>query len=133
MISDCVLAHQQRSTNGYVRIQVKGQKHQAHRYAWEQKHGPIPEGMVVDHLCHTEAVMRGECSGGYSCVHRACINLDHLRLVPQSDNILTGLHSVDNKDSCPRGHSYPESLWVRPSGKRECGECNRARARRKAA
>ncbi|QPR39552.1 AP2 domain-containing protein [Brevibacterium casei CIP 102111] len=41
-----------------------------HRYAWEQEHGPIPEGMQIDHICHEPA----------------CVNLDHLRLATPAEN-----------------------------------------------
>jgi HNH endonuclease len=37
----------------------------AHRVAWEDRYGPIPAGGVVHH----------------ECGNRACINVDHLRLV----------------------------------------------------
>lgn len=51
-----------------------------HRYCWEHKHGPIPEGYEVDHKCK----------------NRACCNTDHLHLLTHSahrtkDN--TGRHS----------------------------------------
>ncbi|MFI8778223.1 HNH endonuclease [Brachybacterium paraconglomeratum] len=42
----------------------------AHRYAWEQERGPIPEGMFVDHICH----------------QRSCIALSHLRLASVGEN-----------------------------------------------
>lgn len=42
----------------------------AHRFAWELEHGPIPEGMFVDHACHT----------------RACVRTSHHRLVTNKQN-----------------------------------------------
>ena len=42
----------------------------AHRYAWERANGPIPEGMEIDHICHTPL----------------CCNPDHLRLADRSEN-----------------------------------------------
>ena len=42
----------------------------AHRYAWEGANGPIPEGMVVDHLCWTPL----------------CCEVTHLRLTTQAEN-----------------------------------------------
>jgi HNH endonuclease len=66
MMTDCIEAAK-RFSQGYGRVGNRT----AHRVAWEQKHGPIPSGMVVMHLCN----------------NRACINLDHLRLGTQSENI----------------------------------------------
>jgi hypothetical protein len=85
---------------------------------------------VLDHTCHNEAAQRGECAGGWTCEHRACVNLDHLRLVSPSENVLAGNHSIDTKTSCPKGHSYKDerNIMIRKSGKRECAECNRQRA-----
>ena len=35
--------------NGVVYVNVKGMKG-AHRIVWEMHHGPIPKGMVIDHI-----------------------------------------------------------------------------------
>lgn len=43
----------------------------AHRVSHEQSRGPIPEGLVIDHLCR----------------NLICVNPDHLEAVPQSVNI----------------------------------------------
>jgi hypothetical protein len=102
----------------------------AHKWTWEQFNGPVPEGMVLDHICHTEAVKNKECEGGFDCKHRGCVNLDHLELVTFSENVRRGMHSIDNKTTCKKGHDYtdPNNIMVRKSGKRECAQCNRDRA-----
>ena len=105
----------------------------AHRDAWEKVNGIIPKGFVIDHQCHNEAVMRGECAGGNACSHRACVNIEHLRLVTYSENTKAGKHGFDARAECPQGHSYSDerNVLIRKNGYRECAECNRARGRTK--
>ncbi len=56
----------------------------AHRRAWEEHfHTDLPEGMTLDHACHTADVT---CPGGRSCPHRACVNPLHMEVVPQAEN-----------------------------------------------
>ena len=70
----------------------------AHRFAWEREHGPIPEGMHVDHVCHTPA----------------CVNPDHLRLATPSQNIGHRSGAQTNSGSGVRGVSWDasRSKWV---------------------
>lgn len=35
---------------GYATVLVLGKHRKAHRIIWEMHHGPIPEGMVIDHI-----------------------------------------------------------------------------------
>ena len=55
---------------GYTR-RGDGSRTHVHRVAYELEHGPIPEGMVVDHICH----------------NRACFRVSHLRLATQQQNV----------------------------------------------
>ena len=55
---------------GYGRLYVNGRVARAHRYAWEREHGPIPDGMEVDHMCW----------------ERSCVNPEHLRLATRGQN-----------------------------------------------
>lgn len=36
--------------DGYIRVRVSGKEYRAHRVIWEMFYGPIPEGMLVDHI-----------------------------------------------------------------------------------
>lgn len=36
--------------DGYIRVRVNGKEYRAHRVIWEMFNGPIPEGMLVDHI-----------------------------------------------------------------------------------
>ena len=134
MMTECIKWHLYIYPNGYGQANIPGTsgKHtRAHRFVWIQANGSIPEGMVLDHICHTEAVQRGECNGGFECQHRSCVNLNHLRLVSQQENVMAGLHNIDNRTHCNQGHPFiKENIMIRKSGKRECAECNRVRARR---
>lgn len=36
--------------DGYIRVRFGGKEYRAHRLIWEMHYGPIPEGMLVDHI-----------------------------------------------------------------------------------
>lgn len=94
-----------------------GERIYAHRWSYEHHVGPIPEGLVLDHLCRV----------------RNCVNPDHLEPVTHAENILRGegpsaRHA--QKSHCPAGHLYAgRNLYVHPTkGYRTCRECGRIRA-----
>lgn len=129
-MTECKIWQGYKSQNGYGIKVVNYRQTRAHRWAWSLVNGEIPKGYVLDHKCHGEAVAKGECKGGWDCEHRACVNLDHLELVTQSENVMRGLHSIDNRKTCRKGHDFtdPNNILTRKNGKRECSQCNRERA-----
>ncbi len=111
--------------NGYVNRKGYGRFHvsveagavQAHRFSYELRHGSIPAGMTLDHLCR----------------NRACVNPDHLEPVTNRANVLRGDGpTAENavKTHCPRGHAYTaENTYRKPgSGYRICRRCGRGAA-----
>lgn len=69
-MSDCILVKADPYRDGYGTVHRKGRTQSAHRRAYEDEHGPIPDGMVVRHKCDV----------------RNCVNLDHLELGTAADN-----------------------------------------------
>lgn len=68
---DCLIWTGGKTVEGYGRIWVEGKMYPTHRYAWEREHGPIPEGMVVDHKDHCNTL---------------CCNVEHLRVATYAQN-----------------------------------------------
>src|SRR6185437_5177074 len=70
MKTDCInwtgYVNKARGGYGYRWVMVGDKKKlvRAHRYAWEQAHGPIPDDLCVLHKCD----------------NRRCVNLEHLEL-----------------------------------------------------
>lgn len=71
--------------NGYGHLNVNGRDRLAHRVAYESLVGPIPDGLTLDHECHSRALRSGDCTPG-SCRHRACVNPEHLAPVTMAVN-----------------------------------------------
>ena len=107
----------------------------AHRWSYEQAHGPIPLGLEPDHLCMTPG----------------CIRDSHLEPVTHQENnrraeAITGqaakrgrekalagqlppaVYVQRAKTHCPAGHEYnADNTRISRSGKRNCRACARER------
>lgn len=49
------LANHKPTTGGYVKVSVNNRIEFAHRVVYEALRGPIPDGLVIDHLCRNRA------------------------------------------------------------------------------
>lgn len=56
--------------DGYGRIKIGGQLNYVHRLSYEWIHGPVADGLQVDHKCRV----------------RHCVNPDHMQAVPKTLN-----------------------------------------------
>ena len=105
-----------RNPKGYGRFRVDDKLASAHRFAYEQFVGRIPDGLVLDHLCR----------------NRGCCNPEHLRACTNRENIFapgsespTAVHAA--KTHCPDGHPYDAANTYMWRGHRHCRECSRRR------
>jgi len=109
---------------GYGQFNVSGRPERAHRLAYVALVGPIPEGLVLDHLCRNPA----------------CVNPEHIEAVTVLENTMRGQMPVVTHErhltrtTCPRGHHYNESNTARSTNARGyplryCRTCKRDRRR----
>lgn len=87
----------------------------AHRFSYELHNGPIPEGLVVDHLCRNPR----------------CVRPDHLEAVTWRENLDRGDPSQADKNvvktHCKRGHEFSEENTRMQRGTRQCRICDKIR------
>lgn len=117
--TDCLIWTGAVNTKGYPCFAMNGVSQLAHRLAYEEARGPIPDGMTIDHICRV----------------RNCVNVDHLEVVSIAENNhrkrMTG--GLQAGGECIRGHELkPENIYRHPRGHLECRECRRAKPHRSA-
>lgn len=98
--------------DGYGRFWRQGSCQYAHRISYEIFHGPISNGLVIDHQCR----------------NRICVRPDHIRAVNIRTNCIENSMSgpVVNslKTHCPKGHGYTkDNTYIHPDGSRRCRVC----------
>lgn len=103
-----------RNSMGYGRISFDGKNRLLHRAAHEETKGPIPPGLVIDHLCNEPL----------------CFRPQHLEAVTQQENMRRAF-AGRQRTECKKGHPMtPDNTYiVRVTGQRQCKTCIAARSR----
>lgn len=108
------------SKQGYGSVCFRGRSASAHRTSYELAKGPIPKGLVIDHLCRVPA----------------CVNPDHLEAVTNLENTLRGMNFIATRKRqthCKHGHELSGSNLMPGSlimGWRNCKKCHAANTAR---
>jgi hypothetical protein len=112
---------------GYGRLYVCRFRATAHGYSYRLHYGRKPWS-VLDHVCHSYS---RDCRGGQFCIHRRCVNPDHLEVVSPGENArrssgsrVYGSARQKVFPSCSRGHrwSIDDALYD-SNGRRVCVWC----------
>lgn len=86
-----------------------------HKWVYENTVGPVPDGLVLDHLCRNPP----------------CCNPSHLEPVTQGENVLRGEGIAARnarKTHCHKGHEFTGGNFrVDTLGRRVCRVCKRER------
>jgi hypothetical protein len=96
--------------SGYGRIFVDRKCERVHRTSYEVFCRPIPDGLVIDHLCR----------------NTKCCNPAHLEPVTNRENLVRGDNPISRnvrKIACPQGHPYTGKNLLIIRGRRVCHIC----------
>lgn len=112
---------------GYGRFWPTNVPTLAHRWAWEQENGAIPDGLTIDHLCHDGA----QCQGGRDCPHRRCVRPSHLAPLEAAANLRRAFAERRSVQThCRLGHEWTEANTIPIVRGRLCRTCREATNRR---
>lgn len=110
------------TSSGYGQFPIGAKKkYKAHRWGYELLVGPIPEGLVLDHLCR----------------NIKCVNPEHLEPVTQAENLARGANRwvlQRRSGKCMRGHDLTDdNVYVVPAkpNSRACVTCTRERRKQR--
>lgn len=108
----CIVWTGKKDSHGYAYTRIPGGWRAVHRITYEEVHGPIPLGLVIDHLCR----------------RRDCVNPSHLEAVTSGENTRRGLPGV-LRTHCKNGHPLSGDNLHQTPRRRTCRACDRRRHR----
>lgn len=108
----CLEWQASRFSSGYGQFFADGKNHRAHRWLYEYVNGKLSDGLVVRHMCDNPA----------------CVNIEHLEVGTQRDNI----NDKVRRGRQLRGENHGRALLTREDVERirESNETHRALAKR---
>lgn len=118
-VGDCWEWQGPRQKYGHGQVWLAGRTRPAYRVVWEDFHGPVPDGLELDHLCRNPP----------------CCNPEHLEPVSHAENMRRGSQSFDNRSHCLSGkhETTPQNLITRSDGRQQCRPCRAENKRRRRA
>lgn len=119
-IGDCLVWQGAPRQDGYGGLSVRGKTRPIHRIVYEHFVGPVPPGLVLDHV------------RAKGCRFTTCVEPTHLEAVTQRENVRRSRNFVAEnmaKTHCKRGHPLSgDNLMAKRSGRdtrRRCKACAR--------
>jgi hypothetical protein len=109
----CLIFTNKLTAAGYGRMKIAGRMVLLHRYLFEQRHGPVPVGMHLDHLCR----------------NRACARTEHLQVVTPRENTMRGATIAAAylaRGECKNGHAFTAENTRIYRNARICRACSDA-------
>ncbi len=73
-LTGCHIWSRFKDKDGYGIFRIDGRSVRAHIFYYEQKYGPVPDGLELDHKCE----------------RRDCVNPDHMEAVTHAENVRRG-------------------------------------------
>lgn len=103
----CWIWQKRLDKDGYGAIVIDRMRFRAHRFAYEWFVGPVPVGLVLDHLCRVTS----------------CVNPHHLEPVTSGENTRRGVNHHASRTHCPQGHPYEGANLIIDGTSRKCRTC----------